>query len=228
MVNIGANLRAVEARIEAAAARAGRNPGQIELLAVSKRVETDRIEAALAAGAVLLGESRVQEAEEKIPQVTGAATWHFIGPLQGNKARLAAMLFDAVHSVRKASLVGRLADGASHADRSLEVYVQVDPAATEPGDEQADAAIDLCRQVSAAHSLRLSGLMTMAPYDPDPEAARPYFRNLRALRDRLAAMDKSLPELGLSMGMSGDYEVAIEEGATMVRVGSAIFGPRPV
>lgn len=227
-VDIETNLRAVRERIEAAAGRAGRDPTQITLLAVSKRVEPARIDAAIAAGVRLLGESRVQEAEEKIPLISGAATWHFIGPLQSNKARLAAMLFDAVHSVRRASLVPRLGDGASQAGREVEIYVQLDPAAGDPSEASVAAAAELCGRVMAAHSLRLVGLMTMAPYDPHREAARPYFRNLRAVRDRVTAADPSLPELGLSMGMSGDFEVAIEEGATIVRVGSAIFGPRPV
>jgi hypothetical protein len=225
MGDIGANLEAVRQRIASAARRAGRDPDGVELLAVSKRVGPERIDAAIAAGVRRLGESRVQEAEEKMPLVRGAAEWHFIGPLQSNKAALAARLFDTVHSLSRAELVGRLAGAAVAAGRVVGIYVQVDADAADDG--AVDQVLALCRAVAVADGLSLRGLMLMAPYDPDPEASRPYFAGLRELRDRVHRAEPALGELGLSMGMSGDFEVAIEEGATIVRVGTAIFGERP-
>ncbi len=226
MVDIGANLEAVQRRIADAAERAGRDPAEIRLLAVSKRIDQARIEAALAVGVDLLGESRVQEAEEKIPLIGSDPSWHFIGPLQRNKAALAARLFDVVHSVDRAALLDKLSASARQCGRNVDVFVQV---------ERIDAVLDgaalaeivaLCRQAQAADSISLAGLMMMAPYATDPEASRPYFRGLAQIRDTVAEQAGELPELGLSMGMSGDFEVAVEEGATIVRVGTAIFGER--
>lgn len=227
MLDIGANLAAVRRRIDEAARRAGRDPGDIELLAVSKRVERARIEAALAAGARALGESRVQEAEEKIPDFADREVeWHFIGPLQRNKATLAGRLFDVVHSVDRRALVTRLSAGAAAAGRTVRVYAQIEAGATPIADAAANEATALCREIATAGALTLTGLMTMAPYDPDPEAARPFFTSLRRLRDGIVAEAPELAPLGLSMGMTGDFEVAVEEGATIVRVGTAIFGER--
>jgi len=226
MLDIGANLEAVRRRIVAAACRADRNPDEIALLAVSKRVDRERIEAAVAAGQRALGESRVQEAEAKIPEIRGEPEWHFIGPLQRNKAALAARLFDAIHSVDREALVPRLSAAAVAAQRVVRIYAQIESSPAPLGDAGAHEVTALCRAVAAAEGLRLEGLMTMAPYDPDPQAARPYFAALRDLRDRIAASSPELAPLGLSMGMSGDFEVAVEEGATIVRVGTAIFGER--
>jgi pyridoxal phosphate enzyme (YggS family) len=172
-----------------------------------------------------LGESRVQEAEAKIPLIEGDAEWHFIGPLQSNKATMVARLFDVIHSVRRVSLLPRISSGAVATGRNVRVYVQVEPSPDPPTADLIAEVAELGRGVEQADGLRLAGLMTMAPYDPDPEAARPYFVHLRRLRDALGSY--GLPHLGLSMGMSGDFEVAIEEGATIVRVGTAIFGERP-
>ncbi len=226
MLDIGANLEVVRRRIGAAAHRAGRDPDGITLLAVSKRIDSVRIEAALATGARALGESRVQEADAKIPEIVGDAEWHFIGPLQSNKAALAARLFDAIHSVRTTSLVPRLSASAVAADRSVQVYVQIERSPEPLSEAQVAEVATICRQAYEADGLELRGLMTMAPYAPDPEASRPYFATLRRLRDDIAASDPELAPLGLSMGMSGDFEVAVEEGATIVRVGTAIFGER--
>jgi pyridoxal phosphate enzyme (YggS family) len=227
MLDIGANLENVRQRIRAAAQRAGRDPDEITLLAVSKRIDRARIEAGLQAGVRALGESRVQEAEEKIPAIEGETEWHFIGPLQGNKAGMAARLFDVIHSVRRASLVPRLAASAAAAGRTVRIYVQIEPSAEPTAAETVANAVAICHAVEQADGLQLDGLMTMAPYDPDPETARPYFASLRRLRDDVDATRRGLPPLGLSMGMSGDFEVAIEEGATIVRVGTAVFGERP-
>lgn len=225
MQDIGVNHANVLRRIGAAAERAGRDAAEITLLAVSKRIDTSRVEAALVAGVRALGESRVQEAKAKIPEIQGHAEWHFIGPLQSNKAAMAARLFDVIHSVRRAALIPRISASAVAAGKTVGVYVQVEPSPDSPTPEIVMPASQLCREVEASPGLRLDGLMTMAPYDPDPEVARPYFAHLRALRDKLA--DSGVRGLGLSMGMSGDFEVAIEEGATIVRVGTAIFGERP-
>jgi len=227
MLDIGANLEDVRRRIRVAAERAGRDPAEITLLAVSKRIDRDRIEAALAAGAHALGESRVQEAEDKIPDIEGDVEWHFIGPLQRNKAAMAARLFDVIHSVRREALVARLSTAAAGAGREVRIYVQSEPSSELPTEQAVTELATLCGAVQHADGLQLEGLMTMAPYDPDPEAARPYFVTLRRLRDRIAIAEPGLPPLGLSMGMSGDFEVAIEEGATIVRVGTAVFGKRP-
>ena len=226
MQDIECNLESVQKQIVAAALRAGRDPAEITLLTVSKRIDISRIEAALALGAHALGESRVQEANDKIPEGTGNAEWHFIGPLQSNKAMLAARLFDAIHSVRKASSVSRLSASATAADRSVRVYVQIDQSTKSLIETQLPEVTAICRQVHEANGLKLQGLMTMAPYAPNPEASRPYFANLRRLRNEIMASNTEFGKIGLSMGMSGDFEVAIEEGATIVRVGTAIFGER--
>ena len=140
---------------------------------------------------------------------------------------MAARLFDVIHSVRRASLVPRLAASATAAGRSVRIYVQIEPS-TEPTTAEIVAnTVAICHAVERADGLQLEGLMTMAPYDPDPQAARPYFATLRLLRDGVGTSAPGLPPLGLSMGMSGDFEIAIEEGATIVRVGTAVFGERP-
>jgi pyridoxal phosphate enzyme (YggS family) len=227
MLDIGANLKNVRQRIRTAAQRAGRDPDEITLLAVSKRIDRARIEAGVHAGVHALGESRVQDAEQKIPDIEGDVEWHFIGPLQSNKAAMAARLFDVIHSVRRASLVPRLATSAAAADRTVRIYVQIEPSAEPLPAATIEHTEAMCRTVKQSDGLQLEGVMTMAPYDPDPEASRPYFVTLRRLRDDVAAAAPELPPLGLSMGMSGDFEVAIEEGATIVRVGTAVFGERP-
>ena len=168
----------------------------------------------------------MQEADAKIPEIEGDAEWHFIGPLQSNKAALAARLFDAIHSVRTTSLVPRLSASATAADRNVQVYVQIERSPERLSEAQVAEVATICRQAYEAAGLELRGLMTMAPYAADPEASRPYFATLRRLRDDITASYPELAPLGLSMGMSGDFEVAIEEGATIVRVGTAIFGER--
>ena len=226
MVDIATNVESVRRRIAAAAEAAGRTAADVTLLAVSKRVDQERVAAALDCGIEALGENRVQESEIKIPQVSRPVQWHYIGPLQSNKARRAGMLFDAIHSVDRDSLIPRLAAAPRRDKNPLGIYVQVGAAALADPSQVLEATLSLCRQVEIADALRLEGLMTMAPYDPDPEAARPTFRGLRGLRDRIQDEGEFTAPLGLSMGMTGDFEVAIQEGATIVRVGTAIFGPR--
>ncbi len=226
MENIGAAVARVHDRMRSAALRADRDPALIRLVAVSKTVPPERVQLAVSAGVMTLGENRVQEAQGKIPAIDGPVEWHLIGRLQSNKARRAAGLFHTIHSVDRESLVRRLDQAASELERTIDVFAQVEFVRHGlDATEIAASARAVCAAVAAAGSLRLRGLMTLPPFDPDPENSRPWFRMLRALRDRIAG-DDGVPLPGLSMGMSNDYEVAIEEGATSVRVGSAIFGAR--
>jgi hypothetical protein len=223
---IAMNLEQVRSRIAAACGRAGRDPASVRLIAVSKTFGADAIRSAIEAGVRDFGENRVQELREKIGDVGRDARWHMIGHLQSNKAKDAVHLFDVVQSVDRMSLAERLDKEAGEAGRKLEVLVQVNIGA-EPqksGVEIAGAP-GLVREVGQLPNLSLRGLMTIPPIDGDART-RGYFRALRELRDSIAAgiAPHALPEL--SMGMTEDFEVAIEEGATMVRVGRAIFGER--
>jgi pyridoxal phosphate enzyme (YggS family) len=214
-------------RIAAAARRAGRDPAAVTLVAVSKTVAADRVRAAVAGGLDVLGENRVQEAATKIPDVAGA-TWHLLGPLQGNKARRAVELFDllqAIDSVDLARRLDRLAEEL-RPGRPLPVLLQVnvagDPAKAGFADNEVGATLPA---LLALPNLRVEGLMTIGRLVADAEAARPTFRALRQLSEDLRSREPRLG-LALSMGMSDDFEVAVEEGATFVRVGRALFGER--
>jgi PLP dependent protein len=213
-------------RIATAAARAGRDPAAVRLVAVTKTVPAERVQAAVAAGLTVLGENRVQEAAEKRPGVQGA-TWHLVGPLQSNKVRRAIETFDVIQTVDSIDLGRRIARIAAEAGRApfpvlLQVNVDRDPDKAGFTPEGVDAAL---RELLGIEGLRLDGLMTVGRLVERAAAARPTFAALRDLRDRLRATH---PGLGseLSMGMTDDFEVAIEEGATIVRVGRALFGER--
>lgn len=225
---VAARLAAIRARIAAAAARAGRPPGAVALVAVSKTVPAALVREAVAAGQLLFGENRVQEAREKIPAVGGGAAWHLIGHLQRNKARLAVELFDLVESVDGAELAHELDRRAGEAGVRLRVLVQVRLGGEESkSGVEPDAAPALLAAVAALPNLALAGLMALPPPPVAAEDSRPHFARLRELRDRWdgsCCPRGSLAEL--SMGMSADYEVAVEEGATLVRVGTALFGGR--
>jgi pyridoxal phosphate enzyme (YggS family) len=228
---VGMNLATVRECIARAAGRAGRDPGEITLVGVSKTVPIEWIQAGYDAGLRHFGESRVQEAEEKQPKLAGAnAAWHLIGHLQTNKAKRAVRLFDRIDSVDSLALAEKLASGASEAGKVLPVLIEVhlSDEETKSGVLEADLT-SLAKAMKALSTLELRGLMTVPPFFENAEDVRPYFRKLRALRDELArALDEpsrgSLPVL--SMGMSHDFEIAIEEGSTEIRVGSAIFGER--
>jgi pyridoxal phosphate enzyme (YggS family) len=226
---VSQNLEEVRGRIAAAARRAGRDPAQVRLVAVTKTVPLDRLKEALAAGQRLFGENYLQEAKDKIATLGPGAGWHFVGHLQTNKARGAVALFDLIHSVDRLRLAQALNDAGAKIGKVQEILLQVNLAGEESKSGAAPEAVpDLVRQISRLPNLRLLGLMTMPPYFPDPEAARPFFQALRELRNLLVQPEAGggpLPEL--SMGMTGDFEVAVEEGATLIRVGTAIFGPRP-
>ena len=223
------NLGAIHERIARAAERAGRNRGDIRLMAVTKTVPVERILEAYEAGQWLFGENRVQEFADKheaLRQLSGAE-FHMIGHLQSNKAAKAAELFSAVDSLDSVKLGDRLNVAAEKSGKQLAVLIELNV-----GGEQAKSGVapdspELGRMLAERKNwphLRILGLMTVPPFTEDPEGARPYFRRLRELRDRLATPD--LPLKILSMGMSHDFEVAIEEGSTCVRIGTAIFGER--
>ena len=229
VAGISAQLEAVRRRITAAARRAGRSPSDIRLVAVSKTVDADRIRAAVAAGQTVFGENRVQEALSKIDRLSDLPIeWHLIGHLQSNKAKRAAGSFACLQSVDSVDLVERLDRAAAEATRRPRVLIQVDLAheTTKHGADET-AITPLVMAAAQATALDLCGLMIVPPNPVNPEDSRPWFRRLRELRDRLVASGVPAGAMAeLSMGMSHDFEIAIEEGATIVRVGTAIFGDR--
>ncbi len=226
MGSLAENLESVHARIAAACARAGRAPDAVRLLAVSKTYGPDAVRAAAAAGQRWFGENRVQEAAAKIPECPGNLAWHLIGHLQSNKAALAARLFDWVHSVDSAKLLETLDRHAAEAGRTLRALVQVNVSGERSKSGLAPAAVpDVLALAPRLRNVQIAGLMTIPPLAADPETARPFFRKLRELRGEWAAAT-GLDLAELSMGMTHDLEVAIEEGATVVRVGTGIFGAR--
>jgi pyridoxal phosphate enzyme (YggS family) len=226
-------LEEVNRRIAAACERVGRRASEITLVAVSKTVEPARVREAIEAGVRTLGENRVQEAAAKIPELKRLSAernvqWHLIGHLQSNKARRAVELFDAVHSVDSLKLAERLDHIAGEKGKRLPIFIEVNL-----GGEQSkagvapDQALPLCEQISKLDNLELKGLMAVPPFFDNPEDARPFFQHLRLLRDearRRGVVGEGFKDL--SMGMSNDFEVAIEEGATFIRVGTALFGAR--
>ena len=224
-----ARLDGVRERVAAAARRAGRDRDSIRLVAISKTFPADFVRTAAGAGQVDFGENKVQEAAQKVEACADLAiVWHLVGHLQSNKARKAAALFDVIHSVDSASLALKIDDAAREANRPLKWLIQVDLAgeATKHG-ARPDELRAIVSAAQTCRSARLAGLMLLPPAVEDPEAARPYFQSLVRLRDELVSSGADPSMLSeLSMGMSHDFEVAVEEGATMVRVGSAIFGQR--
>jgi pyridoxal phosphate enzyme (YggS family) len=241
-MTISDNLRRVQDTIADACARAGRSPSSVTLVAVSKTHPVEAMLEAMAAGAQHFGENRVEEAEMKIPavaaQVSQPPTWHMIGHIQSRKAKEVVPLFDRVHSVDTTKLAGKLSSLAAEAGKTLDVLLEINVSgeASKSGFDASgwskDAAVrdrlwEEVRAVLALPGLRVSGLMTMAPIVEQMEGARPVFADLAALRAALSeSLGYALPDL--SMGMTDDYPVAIEEGATLVRVGRAIFGERHV
>lgn len=226
LAGLAGQLQKVRERIKNAALRAGRDPTEITLVAVTKGVDVPRIEAALELGIQHIGENRVQEAEAKLPQLGRSCQRHLIGTLQRNKVPKALELFDLLHSVDRVALVERIArraeaDGREMVDVCLQVNVSGEKSKHGVTPEELEP---LAKAASQSGNVRVVGLMTMAPYADDPELARPTFVKLRELGERLGGF--GFPNVScdvLSMGMSGDFEVAIAEGATHVRIGSAIF-----
>jgi pyridoxal phosphate enzyme (YggS family) len=227
VARLSAARAAVQARIDAACGRAARDPGTVQLVAISKTVPLEVLLAAPAAGLHVLGENRVQEAADKVPGLPDVE-WHLVGHLQGNKAGRAIELFSVIQSVDSVALAERLARLAAERGRErlpvfLQVNVDADPAKAGFDPAALEAALPGLLSLT---SLEVRGLMTVGLLVDDPEAARPTFVRLRALSERLRGAHPGLGA-GLSMGMSDDFEVAIEEGSTLVRVGRAIFGERP-
>jgi len=225
MSSVKENLLRVRERIERAAQKAGRDPKEIKLVAVSKTVEVARIKEAIEAGVSILGENYVQEAQKKIEALGGPVSWHFIGHLQSNKARYAVRLFDVIHSIDSIPLAEELNRRVEQPDRVIKVMIEVNLSkeATKFGTDE-ERVLNLAKRIQTLKHLSLEGLMTMPPYFDSPEMSRPYYVALRELKERM--IKEGTPMKELSMGMSNDFGIAIEEGATYVRVGTAIFGPR--
>jgi PLP dependent protein len=227
---IAENLAGVRSRIDAAARRAGRNPADVTLISVSKTFDAHHVQAAWNAGQRDFGENKVQEAEGKIAATAGlaGARWHLIGHLQSNKVRKAAAPFAMIHSIDSIELLRRLDGAAAEAGGSPEILLQADLAgeATKHGAAEQDIAA-LARAALESRAVKLAGLMLLPPWNENQEVTRPWFVKLRELRARLIASGIPAESLRhLSMGMSHDFEAAVEEGATLVRVGTAIFGRR--
>ncbi len=219
-------LLRVQDRIRAAASRVGRQASSVTLVAVSKAMPLDVIREGVEAGVTILGENRVQEARDKIAALPGVARWHLVGHLQTNKAKLANQLFELIHSLdslKLARILDRLGQELAKPMRCL-IEVNLGGEQSKSGMTE-DGVRPLLEGAAGLRHLRIEGLMAIPPLLPDPEQIRPYFRRLRTLRDKLRDEGFALDEL--SMGMTHDFEVAIEEGATLVRIGTAIFGPRP-
>jgi len=228
-----AQQEAINQRIAAACQRAGRDFSEVTLVAVSKTIAPARIREAIAAGVRTLGENRVQEAAAKIAELREVVAehqvqWHLIGHLQSNKARRAVELFDAVHSVDSLKLAERLNQSAGELGKRLPVFIEVNLGAeAAKSGATINATLPLCEQVAKLAHLELKGLMAVPPFLDDAEAVRPFFRRLRELRDEARRSGIAGEHCNdLSMGMSNDFEIAIEEGATLVRVGTALFGAR--
>jgi pyridoxal phosphate enzyme (YggS family) len=230
MVDIAGNCRRVLETIADAAERNGRDPKHVRLLAAAKTQPAEAVRAVVEAGVSLVGENYVQEAQAKRELVGGDAEWHLIGHLQRNKARAAVGLFSVIQSLDNPRLARMLDREGQARDRDVDVLVEVKLAA-EPSKTGVaeDGLVPLLREVSCLSRVRVKGLMIVPPFGREPEASRPYFRRLRELRDSVNEL--GLPNVvleELSMGMTHDYEIAVAEGSTLVRVGTALFGPRSV
>lgn len=229
MGTVAENIETIRTRIRAAAERVGRDPGSVRLVAVSKHQPLAAIREAMAAGQVIFGENYLQEAQEKVAALGQGVAWHCIGHLQSNKARIAAEIFACIETIDRLKLAIALETRLAELGKTMPVLIQVNVGgeAQKAGIAPEKAGL-LCRELQQFPHLRLQGLMTMPPFVENPEESRGCFRQLRLLGEELAVQGL----LGLhgpvqlSMGMSGDFEVAIEEGATLVRVGTALFGER--
>ena len=226
--DIAANINTIKQRIAAAAARCNRAPDSIKLLAVTKTVPAVCIGKAIEAGQTAFGENYVQEAKEKVAVIGPRAQWHMIGHLQNNKAKYAVNLFNYIHSVDRMDLAWELDKRARLIGQKMNILIEVNVSGEKTKNGiPADTAVSLIKDVSKLENLSVRGLMTMAPYSANPENSRPYFAGLRNLRDDIIHTGITGIQMDdLSMGMSDDFEIAIEEGATIIRIGRAIFGER--
>lgn len=223
MSSICENLRTVEDRIDQAARRSGRSRQDVTLITVTKTRSVEQINEAIVGGATDIGENYVQEAQEKYAEIGDSAAWHMIGHLQRNKARHAAGVFSMIHSVDSLELAEQIGRRSTAIGKRMNVLIEVkiSPEATKFGVDP-ESTLDLASKVAQVSGLKLCGFMGMAPFEQDPEDTRPFFRAMRELWDKLPDEQR----VYLSMGMTSDFEVAIEEGSNMVRIGTAIFGPR--
>jgi pyridoxal phosphate enzyme (YggS family) len=222
---IADNIKAVTQRIARSCDKAGRPAGDVELVCVTKEATLAQMEEALQAGGRVFGENRVQDAAAKHKAIGDKASWHLVGHLQTNKVKEAVGIFDLIHSVDSAHLARQIDKEAGKASKVQDILIQVNTSgeATKFG-VSPEAATDLIKEVALYPNIHIKGLMTIAPEVEDPETVRPYFRALRDLRDRIDGLKLTAYSLHLlSMGMTNDFEVAIEEGSTMVRIGRAIF-----
>ena len=227
-MTISGNLAQINQRIRAAAEKAGRDPASVRLVAVSKTRPTTDIIAAFQAGQTVFGENYIQELVPKLAEVHEAVEWHFIGHLQSNKVKYIAGQVALIHSVDRISLAEEIDRQWGKLGRSCDILIQVNISgeATKSGTTEA-GAIQLLRECALLPNIRVKGLMTMPPFFDDPDAARPFFAELRRLSEAVAAQRIAGVDMAeLSMGMSGDFETAVQEGATLVRIGTAIFGER--
>jgi pyridoxal phosphate enzyme (YggS family) len=227
-MSIRDNVDKVMERIARACRRAGRDPDEVTLVAVTKTVAPDRIQEAVDAGLRVLGENRIQEAEAKIDAVRGEVTWHMVGHLQRNKARKAVMMFDMIQSVDSLRLAEELSKRGGETGRGMDILVEVNTSGEESKfGVPPDGAVDLVRRISGLPGLAVKGLMTIGALTGDEGVIRKCFRSLRGLADEVRRAEIPLVEMRyLSMGMTSDFELAIEEGSNMVRIGTAIFGTR--
>jgi hypothetical protein len=228
-MTIADNIAVIRDRMARAAQRCGRNAAEVALVAVTKTHPAEMVRQAWQAGVTTVGENYIQEACDKIAALADCPlSWHFIGHLQTNKAKIAVALFDLIHGVDSLKLAREVDKQAAKIGKIQSILIQVNVSgeATKSGTTE-EAALELIRDAGRLEHLRVRGLMTMPPFFDQPERARPYFAALRRLRDRIRAEAVAgVDMVELSMGMTGDFEVAIEEGATLVRIGTAIFGPR--
>ncbi len=228
MSSIEDNLRIVRDRIAAAAFRAGRSPDEVTLVGISKLQPVERVQAAVDAGLLHLGENRVQEAAGKIPLINGNVHWRLVGHLQRNKAKKAVELFEMIESIDSLRIADEVSRRCVEVGKTMSILIEVNLAGEETKSGVVPSELhDLARHCAKLPQLHLQGIMVIPPFDPDPERSRPYFREARRMFEELkAAQIEGADIRGLSMGMSNDFEIAVEEGATIVRVGTAIFGPR--
>lgn len=226
-MNVAENYRAILGRIAAACQRVGRSPDEVLLLPVTKGQPAEAIGEAAQLGLGIFGESKVQEARVKIGRCSSRLKWHMIGHLQSNKCRDAVQLFHTIQSVDSLALAGELNKWAEKLSKRVPIFLEVNVAgeSTKFGFKPSEVEAEILN-INSLPRLEIHGLMTIAPYSQDPERARPYFKQLRDLRERCGEL-LGAPLPHLSMGMSGDFETAIEEGATIVRIGTALFGARP-
>ena len=220
--DISDRLARLTARINEACHKAGRDHSEVSLVAVTKTLSADTVRAGLSAGLTVFGENYIQEAQAKINEVNSSAVWHFIGHLQTNKAKYAVRLFNLIHSVDNIKLARELNKRAGSAGRGIPILVQINISGEESkSGVSKDQAEEFIHEVLEFPHLETRGLMTVPPFFESPDSTRPYFKALRQLKEKIGP-----PLIDLSMGMTNDFEVAIEEGATIIRVGTAIFGPR--